>query len=78
MLVSGGVDDKKKAAYNAGVILGEQLAMMNKGASLDVFAGDSTQTLSLENIVAGFVAGATNKNLKMTMDIRRVRSLRRR
>lgn len=42
--------------------------MMNKGASLDVFAGDSTQTLSLENIVAGFVAGATNKNLKMTMD----------
>ena len=63
-----GADDKKKAAYNAGVILGEQLAMMNKGASLDVFAGDSTQTLSLENIVAGFVAGATNKNLKMTMD----------
>mgnify|MGYP001052623015 CR=1 FL=1 len=47
-----GADDKKKAAYNAGVILGEQLAMMNKGASLDVFAGDSTQTLSLENIVA--------------------------
>ncbi len=63
-----GADDKKKAAYNAGVIIGAQLAMMNKGASLDVFAGDSTQTLSLENIVAGFVAGATNKNMKMTMD----------
>lgn len=63
-----GADDKKKAAYNAGVIIGAQLAMMNKGASMDLFAGDSTQTLSLENIAAGFVAGATNKNLKMTMD----------
>lgn len=63
-----GADDKKKAAYNAGIILGEQLAMMNKGASQDVFSGDSTQTLSIDNIVAGFVAGATNKNLKMTMD----------
>lgn len=63
-----GADDKKKAAYNAGIILGEQLAMMNKGASQDVFSGDSTQTLSLDNIVAGFVAGATTKNLKMTMD----------
>lgn len=63
-----GADDKRKAAYNAGVILGEQLAMMSKGASQDVFSGDSTQSLSLKNIVAGFVAGATNKNMKMTID----------
>lgn len=63
-----GADDKKKAAYNAGVILGEQLAMMSKGASQDVFSGDSTQSLSLNNIVAGFVAGATNKDMKMTID----------
>lgn len=63
-----GADDKKKAAYNAGVILGEQLAMKSKGASQDVFSGDSTQSLSLNNIVAGFVAGATNKDMKMTID----------
>lgn len=60
--------DKKKAAYNAGIIIGNQLAMMNKAASQELFSGDSTQTLSLKNLVAGFVAGATKKNMKMTED----------
>ena len=61
-------DDKKKNAYNVGVGIGMQLAMMQKNASKQIFAGDSTQTLNIRNLIAGFISGATGKNTKMTVD----------
>lgn len=61
-------DDKKKAAYNVGISVGQQLAMMQKGYSKEVFQGDSTKSLSTKNLIAGFIAGATGKDAKMTVE----------
>lgn len=61
-------DDKKKNAYNVGVGIGMQLAMMQKNASKQIFAGDSTQSLNMKNFLAGFISGATGKNPAMTLD----------
>ncbi len=61
-------DDKKKAAYNTGIAVGQQLAMMQKGYSREVFQGDSTKSLSTRNLIAGFIAGATGKDAKMTIE----------
>ena len=63
-----GADDKKKAAYNAGIMVGQQLTMMQKGYSRQLFADDSTKSLSMKNLIAGFIAGTTGKNAKMTVE----------
>lgn len=63
-----GADDKKQAAYNAGIGVGQQLNMMMQGFSRQLFEGDSTKTLSLKNLLAGFIAGATGKDAKMTIE----------
>ena len=55
-------EDKKKTAYNFGLGLGLQIDQMFKGMSLQAFAGDTTQTLSRENFLAGFVSGAKGEN----------------
>ena len=60
-------DDKRKAAYNAGVAIGMQTAMMTKGINRQLFGEDSTKTISLRNFLAGFAAGATGKNQKMDL-----------
>ena len=61
-------DDKKKAAYLAGVEIGQQIANnMMKGLNYNLFGEDSTQTVSLNNLLAGFVSGVTGKNSKMTV-----------
>lgn len=61
-------DDKKKAAYYAGIQIGQQISnQMVKGINNEVFGGDSTKTISLKNFMAGFVAGTTGKNAKMEM-----------
>lgn len=61
-------DDKKKAAYYAGIQIGQQISnQMVKGINNEVFGGDSTKTISLKNFMAGFVAGTTGKNAKMSM-----------
>lgn len=56
------IDDKKRNAYNVGVGIGTQLAMMQKNTSKQIFADDSTQTLSIKNLVAGVISGITGKN----------------
>ncbi|MBQ8047740.1 MAG: FKBP-type peptidyl-prolyl cis-trans isomerase [Prevotella sp.] len=57
-------DNKKKDAYYAGVQIGQQIARQwVKGLNGEVFGQDSTQTVSLKNILAGFANGAT-KNYK--------------
>lgn len=60
-------DNKKKSAYNAGVAVGMQMGMMKKGINRQLFGEDSTQTISMDNFVAGFAAGATGKNAKFTL-----------
>ena len=62
-------DNKKKAAYYAGVQIGQQIAnRMMKGINHEVFGDDSTQTISLRNFMAGFISGTTGKNGLMTVD----------
>ena len=63
-------DDKGKAAYYAGIQIGQQISnQMIKGINEEVFSEDSTKSISLKNFMAGFVAGTTGKNQLMTMDI---------
>ena len=62
-------DDKKKAAYYAGIQIGQQISnRMMKGINHEVFGDDSTKTISLRNFMAGFVSGVTGKNGLMTVD----------
>jgi FKBP-type peptidyl-prolyl cis-trans isomerase FklB len=62
-------DDKKKAAYYAGIQIGQQIAnRMVKGINHEVFGEDSTKTISLKNFLAGFISGTTGKNGLMTPD----------
>ena len=62
-------DDKKKAAYYAGIQIGQQVSnQMIKGINHELFGDDSTKTISLKNFMAGFVAGTTGKGGLMTVD----------
>ena len=62
-------DNKKKAAYYAGIQIGQQIAnRMIKGINFQVFGDDSTKTISLKNFMAGFISGTTGKNGLMTVD----------
>jgi len=62
-------DNKKKAAYYAGLQIGMQVSQqMIKGINYEVFGDDSTRTISLKNFMAGFVSGTTGKGALMTTD----------
>ncbi len=62
-------DDKKKSAYYAGIQIGQQVSQqMVKGINMEVFGGDSTKTVSMKNLMAGFVAGTLGKGGLMTVD----------
>ena len=62
-------DNKKKAAYYAGIQIGQQIAnRMVKGINFQVFGEDSTKSISLKNFMAGFVAATTGKKGLMTVD----------
>jgi FKBP-type peptidyl-prolyl cis-trans isomerase FklB len=62
-------DNKKKAAYFAGIQIGQQIAnRMMKGINYQVFGDDSTKTISMKNFMAGFVSGTTGKKGLMTVD----------
>ena len=62
-------DNKKKAAYYAGIQIGQQIAnQMVKGINYQLFGDDSTQTISMKNFMAGFVTGTTGKKGLMTME----------
>ena len=61
-------DDEKKAAYYAGIQIGQQISnQMVMGINHEVFGDDSTKTISLKNFMAGFVSGVTGKNGIMTV-----------
>ena len=60
-------DDKKKAAYFAGIQIGQQISnQMLPGINHELYGEDSTKTISLKNFMAGFVTGATNSKGIMT------------
>jgi FKBP-type peptidyl-prolyl cis-trans isomerases 1 len=62
-------DNKKKAAYYAGIQIGQQISnQMMKGINREVFGDDSTQSVSLKNFMAGFISGTTGKGGLMTVD----------
>ena len=62
-------DDKKKAAYFAGVNIGQQISnRMVKGINHEIFGEDSTKTISLKNFMAGFITGVTGKKGLMTIE----------
>ena len=62
-------DDKKKAAYYAGIQIGQQISnQMVKGINHELFGEDSTKTISLKNFMAGFISGTVGKGGLMTVD----------
>ena len=62
-------DNKKKAAYYAGIQIGQQIAnQMVKGINHEVFGEDSTKTISMKNFLAGFVSGTLGKEGLMTVE----------
>jgi FKBP-type peptidyl-prolyl cis-trans isomerase FklB len=62
-------DNKKKAAYYAGIQIGQQISnRMVKGINHEIFGEDSTKTISLKNFMAGFVGAVTGKKGLMTME----------
>ncbi len=62
-------DDKAKAAYYAGIQIGQQISnQMITGINQDVFGNDSTKTISLKNFMAGFITGTTGKKGLMTVE----------
>jgi len=61
-------DDKRKAAYYAGIQIGQQISQqMVTGINHELFGEDSTKTISVKNFLAGFVAGTTEKGQLMDM-----------
>ena len=60
---------KKDIAYMAGLQIGQQISnQMMKGINQELFAGDSTKTISKDNFMAGFIAGTLEKDGVMTME----------
>ena len=61
---------KKDIAYMAGLQIGQQISnQMMKGINQELFAGDSTKTISKDNFMAGFIAGTLEKGGVMTMEV---------
>ena len=62
-------DNKKKAAYYAGIQIGQQISQqMVKGINYEIFGDDSTRTISLKNFMAGFISTTKGKGNLMTID----------
>ena len=62
-------DNKKKAAYYAGLQIGQQISnRMVPGLNQQIFGEDSTKSFSLKNFMAGLIGGLTGKKGIMTVD----------
>lgn len=61
-------DNKKKAAYYAGIQIGQQISTrMMAGINREIFGNDSTQSISLRNFMAGFNTGVRGDKGMMTV-----------
>ena len=57
-------ENKKKAAYYAGIQIGQQIGtQMFKGLNYQLFGDDSTKTISMRNFLSGFIAATQGKNV---------------
>lgn len=66
-------DDKAAVAYYAGIQIGQQVGnQMFKGLNQQVFGNDSTQAISLDNFLAGFIAGIDGKGLMSVEDAQNI------
>jgi len=64
-----GGGNPKKTAHQAGVQIGQQVAQqIIPGVSQEAFGDDSTKVLGLNNFLAGFIAGTTEKDMLMTQE----------
>lgn len=62
-------DDKAKAAYYAGIQIGQQISnQMIKGINHEIFGNDSTKTISMKNFMAAFITGTTGKKGLMNIE----------
>lgn len=60
---------KKEEAYMAGLQIGQQLnGRIFEGTNQQLFGNDSTQSLSKENFLAGFIAAVKEKGTAVTME----------
>ena len=56
--------DKEDVAYMTGLQIGQMVSKQwVEGFNQQIFGGDSTQTISRENLLAGFVAGVIGKGI---------------
>ncbi len=61
--------EKKDLAYMAGLQIGQMVGKQwVEGFNQQIFGEDSTQTISRENMLAGFIAGVTGKSALMTKE----------
>lgn len=62
-------EDKKKAAYYAGVQIGQQVGQqIIPGINHEIFGDDSTKTISTKNFMAGFIQGTVGAKGNMTQE----------
>ncbi len=67
---AGADDNKAKAAYIIGLQIGQQLSnQMVKGIEKEVFVGDSTQHISMKNLLSGFITGVSGKKGVMEPEV---------
>lgn len=63
-------DNKKQNAYYAGIQIGQQVGgQMLPGLNQQIFGADSTQTISKDNFLAGFIAGVLEDNKIMSLEV---------
>lgn len=64
-----GAGDKKKDAYNKGLMMGLQASMfLKQNVNPQLFAQDSTKSLSFDKFMEGFTAAAKHKKGQMTIE----------
>jgi FKBP-type peptidyl-prolyl cis-trans isomerase FklB len=62
-------EDKKKAAYYAGIQIGQQVSQgMLQNINHMIFGEDSTQTVNESNVYAGFIAAVAGNEKVMSLD----------
>lgn len=61
-------DDKGKAAYFAGIKLGQQMGNAVKRINYQLFENDTTKTISTRNLLAGMINALTGNGQKMTVE----------
>jgi FKBP-type peptidyl-prolyl cis-trans isomerase FklB len=61
--------DKKQNAYHLGILIGQQLnSQMLKGVNEEIFGKETTQSISKELYLEGFIAGTMGKGGIMSVD----------